>query len=61
MRITRKAPPILVTRYERSRLYEAAMGRYVSIEQLRAWVAEGRELLVIDDETGMDITRVLLA
>ena len=41
MRALAKGRPILVKRYARSRLYDATNRRYVSIEQLRAWVAEG--------------------
>jgi polyhydroxyalkanoate synthesis regulator protein len=33
----------------------------VSIEELRAWVAHGVDFLVIDSETGEDVTRILLA
>jgi polyhydroxyalkanoate synthesis regulator protein len=32
-----------------------------SIEELRAWVAQGVNFVVIDSETGEDVTRVLLA
>jgi polyhydroxyalkanoate synthesis regulator protein len=53
--------PILVKRYARSRLYDAANRRYVSVEQLRGWVAAGLAVTVIDTESGADITRVLLA
>ena len=60
MRALAKGRPILVKRYARSRLYDATNRRYVSIEQLRAWVAEGG-VLVIDAEDGADITRILLA
>ncbi len=55
------AQPILVKRYARSRLYDAASRRYVSVEQLRVWAAEGVAFSVIDAETGADVTRVLLA
>ncbi len=53
--------PILIKRYGRSRLYEPARGRYVSIDDLRAWQREGIVFTVIDVETGADVTRVLLA
>ena len=52
---------ILVKRYARSRLYDTANGRYMSLEQLRRWAAEGVAFAVIDAETGADVTRVLLA
>ena len=52
---------ILVKRYARSRLYDTANGRYMSLEQLRRRAAEGVAFAVIDAETGADVTRVLLA
>ena len=54
MRAAAKGRPILVKRYARSRLYDATNRRYVSIEQLRAWVAEGVAFSVIDAEDGAD-------
>jgi polyhydroxyalkanoate synthesis regulator protein len=53
--------PILVKRYGRSRLYDTAEGRYVSIEDLREWQREGIAFYVRDAETGEDITLILLA
>jgi polyhydroxyalkanoate synthesis regulator protein len=61
MSATANAEPILVKRYANSRLYDASNGRYVSIEQLRGWAAEGVTFDVIDQESGADIRRVLLA
>jgi polyhydroxyalkanoate synthesis regulator protein len=58
---TPKAQSVLVKRYGRSRLYDTTNQRYVSIEQLREWFAKGIAFIVIDSETGRDITRVLLA
>ena len=52
---------IVVKRYARSRLYDPAGQRYVSLEQLRDWAAEGVAFSVVDTETGEDVTRVLLA
>jgi len=58
---TRRTKPILVKRYARSRLYDTASRRYVSLEQLRDWAARGVSFIVEDTETGADVTRVLLA
>lgn len=52
---------ILVKRYARSRLYDTANGRYVSVDPLRRWAVDGVAFSVIDAETGSDVTRVLLA
>ena len=48
-------------RYARSRLYDPVNRRYVTIEQLCDWTAQGIAVRVEDTETGDDITRVLLA
>ncbi|MFY9968500.1 MAG: polyhydroxyalkanoate synthesis regulator DNA-binding domain-containing protein [Roseiarcus sp.] len=60
MRTPPKRKSILVKRYGRSRLYDTTARRYVSVEQLRAWAAEGVALAVIDAEDGKDVTRDLL-
>lgn len=61
MLATPQVQPILVKRYDRTRLYDATHGRYVSVEQLRVWASGGVALFVVDVETGADVTRVLLA
>ncbi len=53
--------PRIVKRYARTRLYDTAAARYVTIGDLRAWLAAGVMFVVIDTETGDDVTRVLLA
>ena len=55
------AKPILIKRYGRTRLYEAARGRYLSIDDLRGWQRNHVAFVVVDSETGDDITRLLLA
>jgi polyhydroxyalkanoate synthesis regulator protein len=32
-----------------------------SIDELRAWAAQGVKFVVVDSETGEDVTRILLA
>jgi polyhydroxyalkanoate synthesis regulator protein len=54
------ARPILIKRYARSRLYDTAKGRYVTLEELRAWRRKRVAFVVEDAETGQDVTRVLL-
>jgi polyhydroxyalkanoate synthesis regulator protein len=53
--------PILVKRYAQCRLHDTAGRRYVSLDQLRGWAAEGVAFRVIDGESGADMTRTLLA
>jgi polyhydroxyalkanoate synthesis regulator protein len=60
MSAAQKVQSVLVKQYARSRLYDTTNQRYVSVEQLRSWTAEGLAFAVIDAETGEDITGVLL-
>ena len=53
--------PMLVKRYARSRLYDPANQRYVTVSQLQEWAAKGLPIIVLDTETGADVTQVLLA
>jgi polyhydroxyalkanoate synthesis regulator protein len=53
--------PILIKRYARARLYDPAGRPYLTIEELRRWRRNGVAFVVIDVETGADVTRVLLA
>jgi polyhydroxyalkanoate synthesis regulator protein len=53
--------PILIKRYGRSRLYDTRHARYVTIAELSDWKRRRVEFVVVDVETGTDVTRVLLA
>ena len=53
--------PILVKRYARSRLYDTMNARYVTVEELRQWLGRGIAFEVRDVETGLDVSRVLIA
>ncbi len=55
------ASPILVKRYAGTRLYDTSAGRYVSVEDLRRWRRRGIGFIVLDVETGDEVTAVLLA
>ena len=55
------AQPVLVKRYARDRPYDTVAQRYVSVEQLRRWVAVGFAFCVIYTKTGTDVTHVRLA
>jgi polyhydroxyalkanoate synthesis regulator protein len=52
--------PKLVKRYGRDRLYDTQATRYVTLSDLRTWALVCVAFVVIDAETGDDITRVLL-
>ena len=58
----------LIKRFGRLRVYHPASGGYVSsdglagdIDDLRQWRREGMAFVILDTETGADVTRVLLA
>ena len=53
--------PFIIKRYARSRLYDTANQRYVSVEQLRSWHEAGVAFYLNDTDTRTDVTRVLLA
>jgi polyhydroxyalkanoate synthesis regulator protein len=53
--------PVLIKRYARSRLYDAARGRYVTLAELRLWRRKRVAFVVQDAETGEDVTRALFA
>ena len=38
------------------KLYDTEESRYVSLEELSAWIREGQELKVVDSATGEDVT-----
>ena len=52
--------PILIKRYARSRLYDGARGRYVTIDELRLWRRRGIDFVVEDSETGANVTPILV-
>jgi polyhydroxyalkanoate synthesis regulator protein len=56
-----KSESIIIKRQAKSRLFVSESQRYISIEQLRGWAAEGLAFIVFDSETGADITDVIIA
>jgi polyhydroxyalkanoate synthesis regulator protein len=52
--------PIIVKRYAGGRLYDATVGRYVTIGDLTKWACGGIPFVVLDAETGKDITNELM-
>ena len=43
------------------KLYDTEESRYVSLEELSAWIRSGQELQVVDSSTGEDVTSQTLA
>jgi polyhydroxyalkanoate synthesis repressor PhaR len=46
----------LVKRYGSRKLYDTEESRYVSLEELGAWIRQGQEVRVIDNATSDDVT-----
>jgi len=62
--MSRPEPPATlrqIRRYDNRKLYDAAERRYVTLDQLRARVAAGEEVEVVDQRTGDDLTTLTLA
>lgn len=51
----------LIKRYESRKLYDTEESRYVSLEDIAAWVRSGQEVKVIDNATSEDVTQQTLA
>lgn len=46
----------LIKRYESRKLYDTEESRYVSLDEIAAWVREGQEVKVVDNATSSDVT-----
>jgi polyhydroxyalkanoate synthesis repressor PhaR len=55
-----KSSAILIKKYGNRRLYDTAASRYVNLDDLAAHIRAGREVRVVDAQTGQDLTRVIL-
>ena len=55
-----KPAPVLIKKYGNRRLYDSSNSKYVNLEDIAAFVREGRDVKVVDARTGQDLTRVTL-
>ena len=46
----------LIKRYGSRKLYDTEESRYVSLEEIAAWVREGQEIRVVDNDSSEDVT-----
>src|SRR5215472_16801229 len=46
----------VIKRYESRKLYDTEESRYVSLEEIAAWVRQGQEVRVLDNASGADVT-----
>lgn len=55
-----KPKTILIKKYGNRRLYDTVGSRYVNLEDIARFIREGSDVRVVDAETGLDLTRVVL-
>jgi polyhydroxyalkanoate synthesis repressor PhaR len=55
-----KPAPVLIKKYGNRRLYDSSNSKYVNLEDIAAYIREGREVKVVDAKTDQDLTRVTL-
>src|ERR1700751_5349831 len=55
-----KLASVLIKKYGNRRLYDTAASRYVNLDDIAAFIREGRDVQVVDAKTGRDLTRVTL-
>src|SRR5246127_1706600 len=55
-----KPGSVVIKKYGNRRLYDTAGSRYVNLDDIAAFIREGREVQVLDAKTGKDLTRVTL-
>ena len=54
------ATTVVIKKYPNRRLYDTSTSRYINLEDIGAFVREGRDVQVLDAQTGEDLTRVTL-
>jgi polyhydroxyalkanoate synthesis regulator protein len=59
MQIGKTSRPVLVKRYARRRLYRPDIMTYLTREDLIAMATRGKRFVVVDAETGEDVTASL--
>jgi polyhydroxyalkanoate synthesis repressor PhaR len=55
-----KSTVVRIKKYGNRRLYDTAGSRYVNLDDIAAFIREGKEVQVVDAKTGRDLTRVTL-
>ena len=55
-----KPSPVLIRKYGNRRLYDSSNSKYVNLDDIAAFIREGKEVKVVDAKTGRDLTRVTL-
>jgi polyhydroxyalkanoate synthesis regulator protein len=56
-----EVPPIMIKLYPNRRLYDGEVGRYRNLDELRVWKERQVPFLIVDSETGDDVTDEMLS
>jgi len=51
---------IVIKKYPNRRLYDTAASRYINLEDIAGFIRDGKDVQVVDAQTGEDLTRVTL-
>ncbi len=58
--LTEPSKPLLIKRYASRRLYNTETSDYVTLDDIAAFIREGREVQIVDLKSGDDLTRQYL-
>jgi len=51
---------IVIKKYPNRRLYDTAASRYINLEDIAGFIRDGKDVKVVDAQTGEDLTRLTL-
>ncbi|MGA9565398.1 MAG: polyhydroxyalkanoate synthesis regulator DNA-binding domain-containing protein [Candidatus Korobacteraceae bacterium] len=51
---------VVIKKYPNRRLYDTSASRYINLEDIAGFVRDGKDVQVVDAQTGEDLTRVTL-
>jgi polyhydroxyalkanoate synthesis repressor PhaR len=58
--VNETSDPVVIKRYASRKLYDAAAKDYVTLEDIARYIRQGREVQIVDNKTGEDLTRQYL-
>jgi len=59
--VTASAQRHLIKKYANRKLYDTQTSRYITLEGIAELMRDGREIQVVDRDTGQDLTQVILS
>jgi len=55
-----KTSTVVIRKYGNRRLYDTAASRYINLDDIAAFIRQGKDVQIVDAKTGRDLTRVTL-